>query len=344
MDNNIELVERNIVNVFNKAGLKQVVSIRRLPGDASNRSYFRCYLDNDKSYIAMVNASPDKAIVSEEIAEHSRGFKELPFVNIHRYLNQLGIHVPQLYYKDEFETILIVEDLGDMLLGDITNTQGVSTELYKQAIDMLIRFQIKEDHIPQWCYARLNRFNSNLYDFEFDHFIEYGIVKPGFDIPHNLMLKLQRLFHRLSVLLERYSTIFVHRDYHSRNLLYFKEQLYTIDFQDALIGAPHYDLASLLRDAYVDLQDEFVDQMVDYYLSKSPYTAPGFKDIFTIISIQRMLKAAARFRYINMVKKNDKFLKYIPRLLERVKRLSFSYNGDPCLEIIGEVIEKIPKL
>ncbi|MGC8579647.1 MAG: aminoglycoside phosphotransferase family protein [bacterium] len=343
IDNSIELIEHRIITVFEKAGLKRVVSIRKLPGDASNRSYYRCYLDNDRSYITMVNASPDRAIVSEEIAEHSRGFKELPFTNIHRYLSQLGVHVPAIYYQDDNQGILILEDLGDRLLGDIINTQGVSSELYKQAIDMLIRFQIKEDHVPQWCYARFNRFNSNLYDFEFDHFIEYGIVKSGFYVPHNLMLRLQRLFHRLSVLLERYSTVFVHRDYHSRNLLYFKEQLYTIDFQDALIGAPHYDLASLLRDAYVDLPDEFVDQMVDYYLSESPYAAPGFKDIFTIMSIQRMLKAAGRFKYISMVKKNDKFLKYIPRLLERVRRISISYNGDPSLKIIGEVIETLPK-
>ncbi len=342
MDNNFEATEKRILSVFEHAGLKHVLSMRKLAGDASNRTYYRCYLDNDKSYIVMVNAASDKAIVSEEIATHTKDFNELPFINIQRYLTRLGVRVPVIHHRDEKEGILILEDLGDSLLGDIIKEKGPSVKLYKQAIDMMIRFQIKEEQIPRWCYARLNRFNSNLYDFEFDHFIEYGIVKAGVQLPPNVMSKIQRLFHRLSVLFERYSAIFVHRDYHSRNLLSFKEQLYTIDFQDALIGAPHYDLASLLRDAYVELNDDFVDEMVEYYLSNSPYAAAGFKDIFTLISIQRMLKAAGRFRYIKLVKGNDKFMQYIPRLLQRVKRLALSYNSDPPLEILAETIERIP--
>ena len=340
--NDFEATEKRILSVFEHAGLMRVLSMRKLPGDASNRSYYRCFLENDKSFIVMVNAASDKAIVSEEIATHAKEFNELPFINIHRYLTRLGIRVPAIHYHDEREGILILDDLGDTLLGDSINSRGNSAELYQQAIDMMIRFQIKEEQIPSWCYARLNRFSSKLYDFEFDHFMEYGIEKAGVELPHNIASKLQRLFHRLSVLFERYSTIFVHRDYHSRNLLSFQGQLYTIDFQDALIGAPHYDLASLLRDAYVDLPDDFVGQMVEYYLTNSPYAAAGFKDIFELISIQRMLKAAGRFRYIKLVKGNDKFMHYIPRLLQRIKRLALSYHSDPPLEILAEVIDRIP--
>lgn len=342
MNNDFEATEKRILTVFEHAGMARVLSLRKLPGDASNRSYYRCYLENDSSYIVMVNAVADKAIVSEEIAAHASGFKELPFINIQRYLAHLGVRVPRIHVNDESEGILILDDLGDSLLGDIINEQGPSEKLYRQAIDMLVRFQVKEDQIPQWCYARSNRFNANLYDFEFDHFIEYGIMKAGVELPGNVLLKLKRLFHRLSVLFERYSTIFVHRDYHSRNILSFQGDLYTIDFQDALIGPPHYDLASLLRDAYVELPDDFVDSMVEYYLAHSPFASPGFKDVFTLISIQRMLKAAGRFRYIKMVKGNDKFMQYIPRLLQRVKRIADSYHTDPPLEILAEIIDKIP--
>ena len=342
MNNTFEETEKRIISVFDSAGLTHVTSLRKLAGDASNRSYYRCYLESDKSYVVMVNAAPDKAIVSEEIAMHAKDFKELPFINIHRYLAQLGIRVPAIHYHDETQGILILDDLGDSLLGDIINQSGQSADLYKQAIDMLIGFQVGEEHVPQWCYARLNRFNRKLYDFEFYHFIEYGIEKAGIKLPHNTTVKLQKLFHKLSVRFERYSNIFVHRDYHSRNLLYSSGSLYTIDFQDALIGPPHYDIASLLRDAYVDLTDDFVDQMLEYYLSKSPYASAGFRDIFTLVSIQRMLKAAGRFRYINLVKGNDKFMKYIPPLLQRVKRLSLSYNSDPPLGILAEVMDRIP--
>ncbi len=342
MENSTESIDQRIRSVFAVAGLPRVTAIRGLAGDASNRSYYRCMVDSDMSYIAMVNAAPDKAIVSEEIAAHARGFEEMPFINIQRYLAHLRVRVPAIHYNDREAGILILEDLGDALLGDIINSSGPSDELYQKAIDMMLQFQVREEQVPAWCYARLNRFNSSLYDFEFGHFVEYGIAKVGVVLPNNVLSKLQKLFHRLSVLFERYATVFVHRDYHSRNLLYCTGQLYTIDFQDALIGAPQYDLASLLRDAYVELTDDFVDRMVEYYLSKSPHASAGFRDVFTLLSIQRMLKAAGRFRYIKLVKGNDKFMRYIPGLLRRVKQLSLSYRSDPALEVIAEVIDRIP--
>lgn len=342
MNESFEQTEKRILSVFGRAGMPRVTSLRKLAGDASNRSYYRCYLDTDKSYIVMVNATPDSAIVSEEIATHAKDFRELPFINIHRYLSHLGIRVPAIHYHDESQGILILDDLGDRLLGDIVNESGQSADLYKQAIDMMIGFQVREEHVPGWCYARLNRFNSSLYDFEFEHFREYGIEKAGVTLPPETDAKLRGLFHKLSLLFERSSTVFVHRDYHSRNLLSCHGSLYTIDFQDALIGPPHYDIASLLRDAYVDLTDEFIDQMLEYYLSKSPHASAGFRDLFTLISIQRMLKAAGRFRYIKIAKGNDKFMKYIPRLLYRVNRLALSFDADPSLEILTEVLDRIP--
>ncbi len=330
---------KDIELLFKESKIGSVVSINKLLGDASNRSYYRCRTYKNKSYIVMVNAVTDKAIVSEEIAQHSKGFAELPFINIHKYLLQWHVNVPSIYYTNKSNSMLILQDLGDTMLGDIVKKGGSSVELYKNAIDMMRKFQVKESNVPDGCYARSNRFNSNLYEFEFNHFIEYGIEKAGVELPPNIMAKLKRLFHRLSVLFERYSNTFVHRDYHSRNLMYFHKKIYTIDFQDALIGPPHYDLASLLRDAYVELTDDAVDEMVDYYVYKNAYAHSGFKDIFTLISIQRMLKAAGRFRYIKIVKGDDRFMKYIPQLLERIKRLSISYKSDPSLDVIADTID-----
>jgi len=343
MNNNFEATEKKIMSLFSKAGMMRVAAMRKLAGDASNRSYYRCYLSNDKSYIVMINAAPEKAIVSEEIAEHNKDFRELPFINIHRCLKQWGINVPAIHYHNASNGMLILDDLGDELLDGIINRSGESADLYKQAIDTLIKFQVKEEQIPKWCYAKLNRFDNRLYNFEFNHFIEYGIVKADVKLPDNIMLQLKGLFYKLAIFLDGYSDIFVHRDYHSRNILRFDGGLYTIDFQDALIGPPHYDLASLLRDAYVDLTDDFVEQMLEYYLSKSPYASAGFRDVFTLISIQRMLKAVGRFRYIKLVKGNDKFMKYIPQLIRRIKRLSMSCEFDPSPEVLAEVMDRIKR-
>lgn len=103
-------------------------------------------------------------------------------------------------------------------------------------------------------------------------------------------------------------------------------RLGVIDFQDALMGPATYDLASLLRDAYIQLDDTLVDELVEYYLDQladrhvSWINRAGFRRLFDLTSIQRNLKAAGRFVYIDRVKGNPKFLADIPRVLGYVKR------------------------
>jgi aminoglycoside/choline kinase family phosphotransferase len=103
-------------------------------------------------------------------------------------------------------------------------------------------------------------------------------------------------------------------------------RLGVIDFQDALMGPAAYDLASLLRDAYIQLNETLVDELVEYYLDhmadrgKGCTDRAGFRRLFDLMSIQRNLKAAGRFVYIDRVKGNPKFLADIPRVLSYVKR------------------------
>ena len=103
-------------------------------------------------------------------------------------------------------------------------------------------------------------------------------------------------------------------------------RLGVIDFQDALMGPASYDLASLVRDAYIQLDEVLVDELVEYYQDQmtdrgvSRIDRTAFRRLFDLTSIQRNLKAAGRFVYINPVKGNPKFLADIPRVLSYVKR------------------------
>jgi aminoglycoside/choline kinase family phosphotransferase len=104
------------------------------------------------------------------------------------------------------------------------------------------------------------------------------------------------------------------------------ERLGVIDFQDALMGPATYDLASLLRDAYIALDESLIDRLVEYYLDQLQEgrhlwtNREVFRRLFDFTSIQRNLKAAGRFVYIDRVKGNPKFLADIPRTLGYVKR------------------------
>jgi len=125
--------------------------------------------------------------------------------------------------------------------------------------------------------------------------------------------------------------VFTHRDYHSRNLMVREKsvngtRLGVLDFQDALMGPATYDLASLLRDAYIALDEPLVDDLIACYLGRMAGSmavgtdAGKFRRLFDLTSIQRNLKAAGRFVYIDRVKHNPKFLADIPRVLGYVRQ------------------------
>lgn len=103
-------------------------------------------------------------------------------------------------------------------------------------------------------------------------------------------------------------------------------RLGVIDFQDALMGSTTYDLASLLRDAYIALDESLIDELIQYYLDRMADQGTvcadrtAFRRLFDFTSIQRNLKAAGRFVYIDRVKKNQKFLADIPRVFGYVRR------------------------
>ena len=133
-------------------------------------------------------------------------------------------------------------------------------------------------------------------------------------------------FKIIAELLAGQPRVFVHRDYHSRNLMVDGERLGIIDFQDALMGPETYDIASLLRDAYIELDEAVIDRLITRYLDglamhRQVWTnREAFRRLFDFTCIQRNLKAAGRFVYIDRVKGNPKFLADIPRVLNYVKR------------------------
>ena len=308
-----------------------------LAGDASNRRYFRLELgDAAQSVILMQLAEPEAFKQSEEaVSGAGHQIAELPFVNIQAHLAKAGVPVPDLYYYDQTAGLLYLEDFGDLTLSEACAHAGLSQleTRYRQAIDVLVRMQVKATSPanPQ-CLAFHRSFDVPLLMWEFDHFLEYGIAaKQGAPIRESDAAAIRQEFRKISELLAAQPRVFVHRDYHSRNLMVDGERLGVIDFQDALMGPATYDLASLLRDAYIALEESLIDRLVAYYLDqlqegRQLWThRDAFRRLFDLTSIQRNLKAAGRFVYIDRVKGNPKFLADIPRTLGYVKRNLHKY-------------------
>ena len=131
------------------------------------------------------------------------------------------------------------------------------------------------------------------------------------------------LFERILAVNLAEPKVFVHRDYHSRNLMLSDGSLYIIDFQDARMGPDTYDLASLLRDSYVDLTDREVDELIAYFLAlqgrASEIEAEDFRPRFDLMALQRNLKALGTFGYQTIARSNTVYIQYIPRTLAYVQ-------------------------
>lgn len=303
-----------------------------LAGDASNRRYFRIALKGTPSAVILMQlADPEGFKKSEEaVSGASAHIAELPFTNVLTHLQRTGVTVPTLHYFDREAGLLYLEDFGDLTLAEACRHAAPSRleALYRQAIDQLVLLQVKgTTPAAPGCLAFHRRFDVPLLMWEFDHFLEYGItarvgqpMKPADDSA------IRAEFQRIAELLAGQQQVFVHRDYHSRNLMVDESRMGIIDFQDALMGPATYDLASLLKDAYIELDDAVVDGLVEHFLNGlagqgvNVADRTAFRRLFDLTSIQRNLKAAGRFVYIDQVKHNPKFLVDIPRVLGYVKR------------------------
>jgi len=314
-----------------------------LAGDASNRRYFRLDITGGppRSVILMQLAEPEAFKQSEEaVSGATTSITELPFMNILHHLAKADVPVPLLYHYDQPGGLLYLEDFGDLLLAQAcANGSRVDVAgLYREAIDTLVRIH-REATAPAnpACLAFHRRFDVPLLMWEFDHFLEYGVVaRQGRPMDTDDERAVRAAFEGIAELLAAQPRVFTHRDYHSRNLMVRGgrgegQRLGVLDFQDALMGPATYDLASLLRDAYIELEDSLIDELIARYVERMAEHGPAagdpktFRRLFDLTSIQRNLKAAGRFVYLDRVKHNPKFIADIPRVLGYVRRNLVKY-------------------
>lgn len=318
----------------NRLGIPEPPEIRPLAGDASNRSYYRLVFEKGgrfDSLILMELAEPEAFKKSEEAASQSAApVLELPFVNILRHLARSNVAVPVLHYYDTKAGLLFLEDLGDETLENAARSadeDGIR-DYYRRAIDELLKIQgpVTRNRDSR-CVAFGRAFDVPLLMWEFDHFLEYGIeTRQGRQIKSADRKRIRSGFLKISEELATEPKVFTHRDFHSRNLMVHRGNIRVLDFQDALLGPVVYDPASLLRDSYADLTEKMVDELIEYYRVGGAREMPGdqnpsdFRRRFDFMSLQRNLKAAGRFVYIDVVKKKNHLLPYLPRTLENVRR------------------------
>ncbi|MCP4679298.1 MAG: phosphotransferase [Deltaproteobacteria bacterium] len=302
------------------------VSTVTLKGDASSRSYHRVTMPRGFAPTTLVVMElPEDALASDEAVAGEKP-AELPFLNMGRHLEKMGLRVPEVYLDAALEGALLLEDLGDVLFAD--KVDGAASEVmrpwYEAAIDLLAEMHRAMWPIPKGCDAAKRSFDYQLLRWELDHYREWGIEalrdKP---LSPAVRRQLDKAFDDLAKEVAVLPQGFVHRDYQSRNLMVMDDtpaasSLVIIDFQDALIGPRIYDLVALLNDSYIDISDTLKEEIVTRYAKKMELDSGELIREFHMVSVQRKLKDGGRFVFIDRVKGNPWFLPFVDGSFERV--------------------------
>jgi aminoglycoside/choline kinase family phosphotransferase len=292
------------------------VRVVPLTGDASTRQYFRVLRPDDPSVVLAVYDVPFT-------------YDELPFVNVSRLFTAIPLPIPAIAGHADDLGILILEDLGDVTLqAHLGMTQPIEHDgLYKQAVEFVFRMQrkgaelVSDEFIPYGIAFDPEKLMWEL-TFFVKHFLE---AYRGIAISAAIRTALDEEWRVIADELAGEPRVLCHRDYHSRNLMLHNRRLYIIDFQDARMGPDTYDLASLLRDSYVDLSEERVDELIRGYLKfggaqqATPEAFSEYRRRFDLMSVQRNLKALGTFGHQTTSRNNPVYIQYTPRTLSYVR-------------------------
>lgn len=319
--------------------------VRRLAGHASMRSYWRVGAP-PASHVVMVLPDDSRP---EEITKGGPP-PENPFVDVQRYLERIGVRVPAIRAFYEADGLMLLEDLGDEMLETRLLAGAPAEPLYAAAIDQLARLRAHAEANAGRCVAFTRAFDHDLYLWELHHFREWLLEAwKGAALAPAERAAVDGHFEAIARALDAEPKGFTHRDYQSRNLMILPDGAQAvIDFQDALLGPRQYDLVALLRDSYVELPAELVDRMLRRYLERlaaegGPRLEYGpFRATFDLLTVQRKLKDAGRFVFIDRVRKNPDFLRSIPASLRYVRE---AFSRRPDLAELQEILAKhVPEL
>ena len=271
--------------------------------DASFRRYFRAQLGDGRSFIVM-DAPPDK--------EDCR-----PFLHVAGLFAAAGAHVPAIHARDLAAGFLLLEDLGAATYLDCLERKEDPNPLYAAATDSLVRIQLasRPGELPEYDHALLKR--------ELDLFPDWYLAR---ELKKELAAADQQVLQDAFALLLANNLaqprVYVHRDYHSRNLMRSDPLPGILDFQDAVYGPITYDLVSLLRDAYVRWDEaQVIDWAARYWEKARKAGLPVRSDFaefyrdFEWMGAQRQLKVVGIFARLCHRDGKSRYLADIPRVL-----------------------------
>ncbi|MDP9899763.1 aminoglycoside phosphotransferase family protein [Variovorax ginsengisoli] len=305
-------------------------SLRLASADASFRRYFRIDATGPAASRIVMDAPPDK----EDSA---------PFVHIAQMMQAAGVAVPQVLDWDEANGFMLLSDLGTRTLIEALDPAQphAARPHFDAAIDALVRWQLASGPgvLPPYDRALLER--------ELALFPEWYVTRHrGVAVEGKLQERLERSFRLIVENNLAAPSVYVHRDFMPRNLMLGGDgQLGVLDFQDAVYGPITYDIASLLRDAFLSWDEEFVLDVTIRYWERARKAGLPVGDDFGAfyrsvewMGLQRHLKVAGIFARISLRDGKPRYLADTPRFIAYIRATAGRYSElTPLLRAIDEI-------
>lgn len=311
-------------------------------GGASTRRYFRVLLPKGKTAVAMFVPEGPRPEEVQKLVERP----EWPFLEVRSLLAARGVDVPQLLAEDTARGWLLIEDLGDDTLANfLLRNPHEKKSIYPRAVSDLARAQVALRDLPGDSVIASRAFDEDLLRWEIDHFREWGIEARGHQLTADDRGLFDRIGGRLAQRIAGWKRHFVHRDYQSRNLMVRGNgAICWIDFQDALLGPRVYDLVALLNDSYQEFDRPFVDARLDEFAAEAGLDASERALLgreFDYVTVQRKLKDAGRFVFIDRVKHNPAFLRFVTPTIRKVHGALARLDDDADMRTLGALLRRV---
>lgn len=299
--------------------------------DASFRRYFRVSLPGE-TLIAM-DAPPQ--------LEDCR-----PFLHAASVFAKASIHVPNIVAQNLDQGFLLLSDLGTTTyLQALTTKPENANQLYQDAIDALIRIQSASQK------NTFHEYDRGLLSSELELFPDWYMTRHLHVAPNDDQKNILKVVFNL--ILDNnlaQPQVFVHRDYHSRNLMVASPNPGIIDFQDAVLGPITYDLVSLFKDAYIQWEEaQVLDWIIRYWerarRSRLPVTAdfPSFYRDFEWMGVQRHLKVLGVFSRLHYRDQKDAYLQDMPTVMQYLRKTCERYGElHPLARLLDQLEDKTP--
>lgn len=315
MTSRVELLSTFVRQGGWDAAIRQTVA-----GDASNRRYDRL-TKADGSTTILMDAPPDKG---EDVR---------PFVEIAKYLRSVGLSAPEIYHSDPELGFLLLEDLGDDLFARVLEkTPLLETDLYENATDVLtLLHQSEAPNLESYNIGIMTDMACLAFDF-------YQMGSVGQNDGES---EFRDCFFPLLKTLENAPSVLIQRDYHAENLLWLPDRtgvrrVGLLDFQDAMLGHPAYDLVSVLQDARRDVPQEVEAAMIARFIAQNPHVRDGFETAYATLGLQRNLRILGVFARLCMRDGKAHYVDLIPRVWGHIE----TNLRHPALSTIADVIHR----